>query len=418
VGQRLLMAAPAIRTLPDIVLFMPHSLQGHLLTPGGFVTGQLQWSNGRIVALQGHAFPEAEVRGSALPIVLPGFIDLHVHGGGGAWMTTGDPDEVVAAAAFHQAHGTTRTLASMEGGDAITAIARGHARHGTTSLLATTMTAPRDEIEAALRGLAPAITQRAPGAARVLGVHLEGPYINPGKLGAQPDFACGATLEDVLALHAIAPLKLITIAPEMPGHLALIVALRAQGFVVQIGHSAGSYEDGVAALQAGASGFTHLFNAMSALHHREPGMVGAALAHAERAEIIVDLQHVHPGAIRAALRAIPQLYCVTDSTSAAGMPDGEYRLGRHRVNKCLGAVRLADGTLAGSSLTMEQALRNLVALGLPLGEASARTAGFAAAHLGLADRGRLVEGAWADLVVLDRDLQLTGVYVEGEAIEL
>jgi N-acetylglucosamine-6-phosphate deacetylase len=392
VGQRLLMAAPAIRTLPDIVLFMPHSLQGHLLTPGGFVTGQLQWSNGRIVALQGHAFPEAEVRGSALPIVLPGFIDLHVHGGSGR--------------------------DSMEGGDAITAIARGHARHGTTSLLATTMTAPRDEIEAALRGLAPAITQRAPGAARVLGVHLEGPYINPGKLGAQPDFACGATLEDVLALHAIAPLKLITIAPEMPGHLALIVALRAQGFVVQIGHSAGSYEDGVAALQAGASGFTHLFNAMSALHHREPGMVGAALAHAERAEIIVDLQHVHPGAIRAALRAIPQLYCVTDSTSAAGMPDGEYRLGRHRVNKCLGAVRLADGTLAGSSLTMEQALRNLVALGLPLGEASARTAGFAAAHLGLADRGRLVEGAWADLVVLDRDLQLTGVYVEGEAIEL
>ena len=133
--------------------------------------------------------------------------------------------------------------------------------------------------------------------------------------------------------------------------------------MVQIGHSAGSYEDGVAALAAGATGFTHLFNAMTGLHHREPGMAGAALAHAQRAEIIPDLLHVHPGAIRVALRAIPGLYCVTDSTAAAGMPDGDYRLGRHTVTKCLGGVRLADGTLAGSTLTMDQALRNLVGLG-------------------------------------------------------
>ena len=129
------------------------------------------------------------------------------------------------------------------------------------------------------------------------------------------------------------------------------------------------------------------------MHHREPGMVGAALAHAEHAEIIPDLLHVHPGAIRVALRAIPGLYCVTDSTAAAGMPDGEYRLGRHRVTKCLGGVRLADGTLAGSTLTMDQALRNLVALGLPLAEASRRTAALAAQHLGLADRGRVEVGA-------------------------
>jgi len=222
----------------------------------------------------------------------------------------------------------------------------------------------------------------------------------------------------VLALHALAPLKLITIAPEVPGHLALIVALRESGFAVQIGHSAGSFEDGVAALGAGAIGFTHLFNAMTGLHHREPGMAGAALAHADRAEIIPDLLHVHPGAIRVALRCIPGLYCVTDSTAAAGMPDGDYRLGRHTVTKCLGGVRLADGTLAGSTLTMDQALRNLVGLGLPLAEASRRTSTLAAEHLGLADRGRLQVGAWADIVLLDRDLQLTGVVVEGESIEL
>ena len=368
------------------------ALHGHVLTPQGFVRGVLTAREGRIAGVQGAAVTEEQVQACGLPIVLPGFIDLHVHGGGG--------------------HDT------MGGGEAVAAIARTHARHGTTALLATTMTAPRGEIEAALRALAPHVHQRPTGAARVLGVHLEGPYISPSRLGAQPDFAATATLAEVLALHALAPLKLITIAPEVPGHLALIVALRQHGFVVQIGHSAGSYEDGVAALQAGASGFTHLFNAMTGLHHRAPGMAGVALAHAERAEIIPDLLHVHPGAIRVALRCIPGLYCVTDSTAAAGMPDGDYRLGRHTVTKCLGGVRLADGTLAGSTLTMDQALRNLVALGLPLAEASRRTSTLAAEHLGLADRGRLEAGAWADVVVLDRALALQQVWVEGDAIDL
>jgi N-acetylglucosamine-6-phosphate deacetylase len=128
---------------------------------------------------------------------------------------------------------------------------------------------------------------------------------------------------------------------------------------------------------------------------------------------------VHPGAIRVALRAIPCLYCVTDSTAATGMPDGEYRLGRHKVNKCLGGVRLADGTLAGSTLTMDQALRNLVdTLGLDLADASRRVSTFAADYLGLADRGRLAVGAWGDAVVLDRDLQVTEVFVEGGSIDL
>ena len=366
-------------------------IDGCILTPGGFVAGCLVHEHGRILAVEGRPVSEDEARAAAQAWVLPGFVDLHVHGGGG--------------------HDT------MAAGAAVAHIARLHARHGTTSLLATTMTAPLPEIEAALRALAASCTRRPDGGARVLGVHLEGPFINPGRLGAQPDFARAATLQDVLALHAIAPLRLVTIAPELPGHLALIVELRAHGFVVQIGHSAGSYDDGVAALRAGATGFTHLFNAMTGLHHREPGMAGAALAHAQRAEIIPDLLHVHPGAIRAALRAIPGLYCVTDSTSAAGMPDGDYRLGRHTVTKCLGGVRLHDGTLAGSTLTMDQALRNLVGLGLSLQEASLRTSTLAADHLGLADIGRLQPGALADAVVLDAELALQRVLVEGQEIE-
>lgn len=370
------------------------ALQGCILTPSGFVRGSLLHEAGRIVAVRGEPLSEAQARAQVAEggarWVLPGFVDLHVHGGAG--------------------HDT------MDGAQAVAQIARAHARHGTTSLLATTMTAPPQDIEAALRALAPACAVRPAQGARVLGVHLEGPFLSPQRLGAQPDFTCAATLEQVLAWHAIAPLRLVTIAPEVPGHLALIVALRARGFVVQIGHSAGSYDDAVAALQAGASGFTHLFNAMTGLHHRAPGLVGAALAHAERAELIADLLHVHPGAIQAALRAIPGLYCVTDSTSAAGMPDGEYRLGRQRVTKCLGGVRLADGTLAGSTLTMDQALRNLVSLGLGLAEASRRTATIAAEHLGLTDRGRLAPGAWADAVVLDAALQPLQVMVEGEPV--
>jgi len=373
---------------------MAVDVSGYVLTPQGFARGTLAHEHGRIVAIEGPPASEAEARTGELPLILPGFIDCHVHGGGGR--------------------------DTMEGGDAAATIARMHARHGTTSMLATTMTAPLVEIQAALAALGPVCHERVPGAARVLGVHLEGPYINPGKLGAQPDFAKPASLAEVLALHALAPIRLITLAPELPGNLELIGELRAAGFRVQIGHTAGSYEDGVAALERGAGGFTHLFNAMTGLHHRRPGMVGAALAHAQYAELIPDLLHVHPGAVRVALRAIPCLFCVTDSTAAAGMPDGDYQLGRQTVTKCMGGVRLADGTLAGSTLTMDQALRNLVLeLGLPLADSSRRVSTHAADYLGLEDRGRLAVGAWADFVVVDpRALSLQRVVIEGEEVDL
>ena len=367
-------------------------LEADFLTPDGWLRGQLAVEDGRIASLRGEPLDAARVGEGGRAIALPGFIDTHVHGGGGR--------------------------DTMEGGDAIQAIARRHARHGTTALLATTMTAPRADIEAALEALAPACRERGAQAARVLGVHLEGPFINPARLGAQPAHAVPATLAELRRLDAIAPIKVLTLAPEVGGHLALIGPLRDLGIRVQIGHSAGSYEDGVAALNAGAAGFTHLFNAMSGLHHREPGMVGAAMAHAQAAELIPDLLHVHPGAIRTALRCIPGLFCVTDSTAAAGMPDGDYRLGEHSVRKCMGGVRLADGTLAGSALTMDQALRNLVSLGLTLAEASWRTSTATADYLGLADRGRLVAGAWADLAVFDAGLTLRQVFVEGEEIDV
>ena len=181
-------------------------IPGFILTPQGFVRGELHHEGGRITRIEGVPVSESEARNpgadaQALPIVLPGFIDTHVHGGGGR--------------------------DTMEGGDAIESIAAMHARHGTTSLLATTMTAPLDEIRNAMKALGTVCRTRSPKSARVLGVHLEGPYINPGKLGAQPDFAKTATLDEIEALNALAPIRVITMAPEMPGYLPLIQQLRA-----------------------------------------------------------------------------------------------------------------------------------------------------------------------------------------------
>ncbi|MBV1774910.1 N-acetylglucosamine-6-phosphate deacetylase [Burkholderiaceae bacterium DAT-1] len=364
-----------------------NTLSGNVLTPDGWYAGSVHFTD-RISAIEGSPGTTA---GEADCYILPGFIDLHVHGGGGRDV--------------------------MEGGDALQTIARQHARHGTTSLLATTMTAPRSDIELALEGIGQVMTTRPSGTSRVLGVHLEGPFINPGKLGAQPNFARDGMLEEIEAFNAIAPIRTLTMAPEIKGHQDLIRYLAHRGIRIQLGHTLGSYEDGVAAMKLGATSFTHLFNAMTGLHHREPGITGAALAHAEFAELIPDLLHVHPGAIHTALRAIPKLYCVTDSTAAAGMPDGQYKLGSHTVTKCLGGVRLPDGTLAGSTLTMDEALRNLVSIGLEIDDASRRLSTYAADYLGLAERGRLCAGAWADMVVLDRNLRIKEVWIEGERLE-
>ncbi len=367
--------------------------EGHILTPQGFLNGRIEFAAGRIREIAGVAATEAAVRDCSLPIIIPGFVDLHVHGGGG------------------------RDI--MDGDDAAATVALTHARFGTTSLLATTMTAPHEDLVAAFAGLAAVRANPSRLGAHILGVHLEGPYISALRLGAQPDFARRLQFAELDGLNAQAPIRLITLAPEVDGNLQTIPALIAAGYKVNLGHSEATFEQTCAALDAGAHGFTHLYNAMSGFHHRAPGMVGAALAHAQSAELIPDLLHVHPGAIRAALRSIAGLFCVTDSTAAAGMPDGQYRLGRQMVTRCMGGVRLADGTLAGSVLTMDQAFKNLVTvMQLSLAEASRRTSTLAADFIGAPDRGRLVVGCHADVVVLNSELNITHVFTEGRAVDL
>lgn len=362
------------------------SVTGVILTPGGWVHGRVEFAE-RIVAVHGgpvHAPGDT-------PVILPGFIDLHVHGGAGADF--------------------------MEAGGAVDTVTRHHARHGTTSLLATTTTAPLHELEHAVTEIGPRLRLRAPGSARVLGVHLEGPFLNAGKLGAQPEAVRPGSLEEVQKLDALARVRVVTLAPELPGNLELVGALTRSRISVQLGHTLATYDEALSALEAGARGFTHLYNAMSGLDHRSPGAVAAALAHAEHAELIPDLVHVHPGAIRAAFRAIPKIHCVTDACAASGMPDGGLTVFGKPALKRGGAVRHADGTLASSALTMDQALRNLVSIGVPLNNAARHVSTFAADYLGLFDRGRIAAGSWADLVVLSPTLELEAVYVEGERIE-
>ena len=356
-------------------------LTGQVLTPTGLRPGRLTFGE----RIEGFAPGPAPRR-----YLLPGFIDLHVHGGDGA--------------------------DAMEGEAAVRRLARFHARHGTTALLATTVTAPEGDLERALAGIESVRRRRGRGEARVLGAHLEGPWISPKRLGAQPPYARPADPAEAERFLARARVGAVTLAPEVEGGLELVRFLAARGVRVQVGHTAGGLEAARAALEAGAAGFTHFFNAMTGLHHRAPGVVGAGLLYARFAEVIADGLHVAPEAVRLLFKNVPGAYVVTDAVAAAGRPDGRYPLGRYRVEKRGEGVFLEDGTLAGSTLTMDRALRNLVAWGLSLEEAAVRLSRLPAAYLGLADRGSLEVGQRADIVVLSEALEVEEVYVEGERV--
>ena len=295
---------------------------GRIVTPDGIRPGRLRFGE-RIVAIE-------PADGADDAIVVPGFVDLHVHGGGGADTMRGEAD--------------------------VRRLVRFHAGHGTTALLPTTVTAPDADLLAAVEGVAAVMARPEPGGAAVLGLHLEGPFISPKRLGAQPPFARPPDLALFEALNARVPVRVATWAPEEDQGLAFLRAATAAGCRCQIGHSDASYEQVMDALAAGAAGFTHLFNAMRPFQARDPGVAGAALLAAPRAELIPDLLHVAPAAIRLALRLVPDLYAITDAMEAAGCPDGLYRLGTHEVVRAGNACRLRDGTIAGSVLTMDQAL--------------------------------------------------------------
>lgn len=317
-------------------------------------------------------------------LIAPGFIDVHVHGGGGADFM----------------HGTT---------SAARQVLRSHVKHGTTAVLATTITATRADVDRALAAAMDVMGHPDDGEARILGVHLEGPYVCAARRGAQPEGPIREPDVDELK-HWMdvsgGAVRKITLAPEIPGAIEFIRFAHAQGVVCSLGHTDANCEQTRAAIDAGAAHATHLFNAMRGLHHREAGAVGALLAAPTvSAELICDGFHVHPTVVEIAVAAKRprRVLLITDAMSAADMPDGDYELGGQRVISSNGIAAFPDGTLAGSTLTMERAFQNVqrfAGVGAP--DASLMASHVPAREIGVANRkGALDVGKDADIVILD-----------------
>lgn len=366
-------------------------LRGHLVLPGGVMPGEVRFGS-RLEAVT----PLRDAPGDRL--ILPGFIDTHVHGGGG-----GD---------------------TMDGPGGVATLARLHARHGTTTLLPTTVTNPWDAVLAALRGVREVMaTGGVPGGADLPGAHLEGPFLSPGRLGAQPPHTLLPAPERVAEVLELGVVRAVTLAPELEGAAEAALAFARAGVRVGLGHTRADAETVTLLLAAvhaagGRTAATHLYNAMGGIGGRAPGPAGALLADPHAfLEVILDGHHVHPTSFHLARRAAPgRVLLVSDAVRAAGLGEGESELGGQRVTVRAGRATLPDGTLAGSVLTLDRALRNARAAGVPLPEASAMLSAVPAASLGLTDRGRLAPGLRSDLVVLDRALEVRQVYVAGQPV--
>jgi N-acetylglucosamine-6-phosphate deacetylase len=374
-------------------------LEGRLLLGQRIVErGVVQIGQGRVLWSGPHAAAprrRPRRRRAVDGLIAPGYVDLHVHGGGGA----------------DAADGTARSIRRL---------CRVHARHGTVALCPTVLSAPPEVMLRALAAIRRAC-EAAPDGARVLGAHLEGPFLSPRRAGAQPAAHLRAPdsvlLEELLA--AAGPsLRVVTLAPELPGALDLVKRLVERGVVVALGHSDATFAQAEAAVAAGARLVTHAFNAMAPLHHREPGLIGAALLE-ERlvVEAIADGVHVASPALRLLRRVKPRrVALVTDCTAALEARRGGARLGATRVAVRDGAARLADGTLAGSVLTMERAVASFVSLaGASVSEAVAAASRVPLRLLG-EHGGTLAAGDAADLVVLDDELRVQTVLVEGQEL--
>ena len=340
-----------------------------------------------IGALEGQADFDAEGC-----YVIPGLVDIHTHGAMGEDFSDG----------------------KMEG---MQAMADYYAAHGVTSYLATTMTLKEEVLTPAMHAIRDFKRQ---GGAKCAGIHLEGPFLGYAKRGAQaaenlhkPD----PELFDRLNAASGGQVRLVTVACEEEGGMDFVANV-SKKCTVSLGHTSATYEQAMEAFSRGASHVTHLFNGMDGLHHRKPGILAAALDAGASVELICDGLHIHPAAIRLAHKLYGEkLNLVSDSLRCAGMPDGDYELGGQPITLSGGVARLTGtDTLAGSAISMLDALRNVVDFGLSLTDAVYNASTAPAKAIGLTDTGCIEVGKRADLVVLDKDLNLVAVFVDGEKV--
>jgi N-acetylglucosamine-6-phosphate deacetylase len=375
-----------------------------LVLPGGIVEqGWLLVEDGRITGVATAPGQPQPVLGPRTAVhdlggrhVVPGFVDMHVHGGGGATFTTGDAEQAVTAARFHLGHGTTTMVAS-------------------------TVTGELSDIEHHIGELSGLVQDGL-----LAGLHLEGPFISKDRCGAHDPSLLRAPEPDVLRRLLRAgngTVRMITVAPELEYGMDAVRLLTGEGVIAAVGHTDATYAQTRAAIELGAPVGTHVFNAMRPVHHREPGPVTALLEQDQViAEVVNDGRHVHPSVVSLMFSAAGahRIALITDAIVAAGMGDGEYSLGSLTVQVRDGEARLTEGdSLAGSTLTMDNALRNAVRLaGVSLADAAVSASLTPARALGLAELiGSLEAGKQADLVVLDEDLRVASVMRTGEWIE-
>ena len=360
---------------------------GRVVTPAGVLdNGVVSVSRGRITSVT----ESASVHSGRW--IVPGFVDIHVHGGGGYTFTTGDPDEARGAAAFHL-------------------------RHGTTTMLASLVSSPFELMLAATKAYAPLVAEGV-----LAGVHFEGPYLSRIRCGAQnPAYLRDASVAELGTLIEAGggTVRMVTLAPERPGALESIDLLVRHGVVAALGHTDATYEQTRAGIAAGATVGTHVFNGMRPPHHREPGPVFALLgAPSVVCEFVADGHHLHDGALAFATSVTgpDRAALVTDAMAAAGMPDGAYDLGGQQVTVSGGVARLTEGgSIAGSTLTMTAALRHAVHIGLSIVDACRMVSTTPANAIGLGTEvGAVRTGLRADLVELSEDLEVVRVMRAGK----
>lgn len=375
-----------------------------IITPTRVINNGWLLHDTRISGLGGGeppAFSETQVIDARGLTLLPGFIDLHVHGGAGHEAMDATPEALAGMAAFY-------------------------AQHGVTGFLATTWTDSRERILAALHAIQSAYEHRQQhpfdrGGARLLGAHVEGPYLNPARCGAQSTTHIRhAHSEEALTFLDSAPVRLMALAPEYEENQWLIGECVRDGITVSAAHTAATYEQMQRAVELGITQVTHTFNAMTGLHHRDPGAVGAALTMPElRCEVIADNIHVHPAVMKLIwlAKGADGVILITDAIRGAGMPDGDYPIDDRMIAIRDGVARLPDGTLAGSTLTFDRAVANfMAATGEPLERIWQTTSLNAARAIGETGLGSLEVGNFADLVLVDEHINVHMTIVNGEIV--
>ena len=329
-----------------------------------------------------------KVKKQSEDLIIPGFIDLHCHGANG--------------------------FDTMDGWNSIKKMTNYHLKNGTTTILPTTWTSTLEHTFEALREF----ENYKKINSNIIGVHLEGPFINPNKLGAQPPLAINPSIEYVNQLQDLAPIKVITLAPELDSMESFIEEINKLGIKIQIGHSLADYNCCAKFMSKYEIGFTHLYNAMSGNHHRMPGVLEAALELGDFAEIICDFNHVSEASIKIAKKCIKNLYAVTDSMGATGLENGVYKFFGKNIKKNEKIAVVTDtNTLAGSIINMYETFINLIKISFSLNDAIKMTSYNAAKYLERNDIGHIAEGKKSNILVLDKTLKIKEIYLNGIKID-